>query len=40
MAAVKYAEKCERARKERIPNSGERENLTEICMQGSLHSVE
>jgi len=40
MATVKYKGKEERERNERFSDWGGKENLTEICMRGSLHRVE
>jgi len=40
VATVKCKGKIERERNERISNWGGKENLTEICMRGSLHGVE
>jgi hypothetical protein len=40
MATVKYKGKRQRERNERISNWEGKENLTEICMQESLHRVE
>jgi hypothetical protein len=40
MVTVKYKRKREREGNERISDWGGKENLTEICMQGSLHRVE
>lgn len=40
MATVKYKGKGQRERNERISNRRGKENLTEICMRGSLQRVE
>jgi hypothetical protein len=40
MATVKYTGKGQREGNEKISDWRGKENLTEICMRGSLHRVE